>query len=148
MNLKEQLLQACYGYVNKRIASYKGEIETIKESIDSNDKSNNEGDDSGSGKLFNDLELNAQYLNDANKMLDTLKMINSKTVNTDVVLGSLVKTTSNNFFMSISMGKIDIEDVTYFGISLNAPIGQLLKNKVVGDAITFNENTFTITEIK
>ena len=37
MNLKEQLLQACYSYVNKRIASYKDEIETIKESIESNE---------------------------------------------------------------------------------------------------------------
>ncbi|MCX7549550.1 transcription elongation factor [Xanthomarina sp. F2636L] len=148
MNLKEQLLQACYGYVNKRIASYKDEIETIKEAIENNDKSNDEGDDSGNGKLFNDLELNAQYLSDANKMLDTIKLINSKTSHTNVVLGSLVKTTSNNFFMSISIGKIEIENASYFGISLSSPIGLLIKNKVVGDSITFNNNTFTITEIK
>jgi transcription elongation GreA/GreB family factor len=148
MNLKEQLLQACYSYVNKRIASYKYEIETIKESIDSNDKSNDEGDDSGNGKLFNDLELNSQYLNDANKMLDTLQLINSKTVNTNVVLGSMVKTSSNNFFIAISMGKIELENTSFFAISMNSPIGQLLKNKDVGDSITFNNNTFTITEIK
>ncbi|TYA58972.1 transcription elongation factor [Formosa maritima] len=147
MNIKEHLLQACYSYVNKRIASYKDEIETIKESIENNDKSNDEGDDSGNGKLFNDLELNVQYLSDANKMLDTLKLINSKTVNTNVSLGSLVKTTSNNFYISISVGKIDLEGDTYFGISIQSPIGQLLKNNDVGDIVTFNNNTFTITEI-
>ena len=148
MILKEQLLQACYSYVNKRIASYKDEIETIKESIESNDKSNDEGDDSGNGKLFNDLELNAQYLSDANKMLDTLKLINFKTVNTYATLGSLVKTTSNNYFISISVGKIEIDNETYFGISLLSPIGQLLKNKVVGDNFLFNNYNITITEIK
>ncbi|MFL0352566.1 GreA/GreB family elongation factor [Xanthomarina sp. GH4-25] len=148
MNLKEHLLQACYSYVNKRIASYKDEIETIKESIENNDKSNDEGDDSGNGKLFNDLELHAQYLSDASKMLDTLKLINSKIANTNVVLGSLVKTTSNTYFISISVGKIEIENDTYFGISQHSPIGQLLKGKSVGDTVSFNNNTFTVTEIK
>lgn len=148
MTLKEQLLQASYSYVNKRIASYKDEIETIKESIENNDKSNDEGDDSGNGKLFNDLELNAQYLSDATKMLDTLKLISSKTINKHVTLGSLVKTTTTNFFISISVGKIELENETYFGISIHSPIGQLLKNKVIGDTVTFNNNTFTITEIK
>ncbi|PWK19927.1 transcription elongation factor [Xanthomarina spongicola] len=147
MNLKEQLLQACYSYVNKRIASYKDELETIKESIESNDKSNDEGDDSGNGKLYNDLELNAQYLSDATKMLDTLKLINSKTVNTHVALGSLVRTTSNNYYISISVGKIEIDNEIYFGISLLSPIGQLLKNKTVGESIIFNNTTITITEI-
>jgi len=148
MIMKEQLLQACYSYVNKRIASYKDEIETIKESIESNDKSNDEGDDSGNGKLFNDLELNAQYLSDANKMLDTLKLINSKTINTHANLGSLVKTTSNNYFISISVGKIEIEGETFFGISLLSPIGQLLKNKTIGESVVFNNSTITISEIK
>ena len=147
MNLKEQLLQACYSYVNKRIASYKDELETIKESIESNDKSNDEGDDSGNGKLYNDLELNAQYLSDATKMLDTIKLINSKTVNTHVALGSLVRTTSNNYYISISVGKIEIDNEIYFGISLLSPIGQLLKNKTVGESIIFNNTTITITEI-
>ncbi|HLV14785.1 MAG TPA: hypothetical protein VKY41_06375 [Xanthomarina sp.] len=147
MNTKEQLLQACFSYVNKRIASYKNEIETIKDSIESNDKSNDEGDDSGNGKLFNDLESNSQYLSDANKMLDILNLINFKTVSDNVVLGSLVKTTSNNFFIAISVGKIEVEGTPYLGISLNSPIGQLLKNKIVGDTITFNNNTFTIIEI-
>lgn len=148
MNIKEQLLQACYSYVNKRIASYKGEIETIKESIENNDKANDEGDDSGNGKLFNDLELNAQYLSDATKMLDILNLIKPKMVNDQVVLGSLVKTTNNDFFIAVSVGKIEIDGAAYMGISLNSPIGQLLKNKSVGETLTFNDNTFTISEIK
>lgn len=101
--IKHELLDACFSYVNKRISSYKDEIETIKESIENNDKSNDEDDDSGNGKLFNDLEKNAQYLSDATKMLDTLKLINPKTVNDYVVLGSLVKTTSTSFFIAVSV---------------------------------------------
>ncbi|TYB76266.1 GreA/GreB family elongation factor [Bizionia myxarmorum] len=148
MNEKEVLLQACFSYVNKRIASYKGEIDTIKESIEANDKSNDMDDDSGNGKLFNDLEKNAQHLSEATKTLDTLKLINPKKKSEGVSLGSIVKTSKNTFFMAISIGAIDTEENNYFGISLLSPIGQLLKGKMVGDTITFNENTHEILEIK
>ncbi|MBP93933.1 MAG: transcription elongation factor [Flavobacteriaceae bacterium] len=148
MNEKEALLQACFSYVNKRIASYKDEIETIKESIETNDKSNDLEDDSGNGKLFNDLEKNAQHLADATKTLDTLKLINPKKSFDTISLGSIVKTTQNTFFISISMGTIDIGNNNYFGISLLSPIGQLLKGKQVGDSITFNGYTHEIIEIK
>lgn len=148
MTIKEQLLAVCYNYANKRIASYKGEIETIKDSIENNDKGNDEDDDSGNGKLYNDLEKNAQHLNEAIKTLETLKLINPKSSHTSVVLGSIVKTNTATFFISISIGALELESVTYYGISLLSPIGLLLKNKVVGDTIEFNGNKHTILEIK
>lgn len=148
MSEKELLLQACLKFVNKRIASYKDEMDTIKESIDANDKSNDMGDDSGNGKLFNDLEKNAQHLSDANKTLDTLKLINPKKSFDSIALGSIVKTTQNIFFISISIGEIETETNTYLGISLLTPIGQLLKGKSVGNTIAFNGITHEILEIK
>lgn len=148
MTLKEQLLAVCYNHANKRIASYRDEIEIIKESIENNDKSSDDNDDSGNGKLFNDLEKNANYLNEANKTLDTLKLINTKASHTHAVLGSLVKTDSKTFFIATSIGAIEIEDSIYFVISLLSPVGQLLKNKVVGDIIEFNGDLQTIIAIK
>lgn len=147
MKIKSDVLQACFDYANKRISNYKNEIETIKDSIESNDKRSDGGDDSGNGKLFNDLEKNSQYLIDAQKMLESLNGISPKMVSDTVVFGSLVKTTSNNFFISISAGKIDVEDLSVFAISPGSPIGTLLKNKTKGDLIDFNGNTFTITEV-
>ncbi|WP_040249000.1 GreA/GreB family elongation factor [Psychroserpens mesophilus] len=146
--LKSKLFDICLTHVNKRISSYKDEIETIKESIDSNDKSTDEDDDSGNGKLMNDLEKNAQYLSDAHKMLDIIKLINPKTTHQNVVLGSLVKTSSANFYIAVSIGKVDVDDEPYFIISKSSPIGQLLLNKVVGDEIAFNENRYKILDIK
>lgn len=147
MKIKNDILQACYEYANKRIANYKNEIETIKESIESNDKNSDDDDDSGNGKLFNDLEKNSQHLLEAQKMLDSLKVINPKMISETVVLGSLVKTTTNNFFISISAGKIAVENMDVFAISLGSPIGMLLKNKSKGDVIEFNGNTLTIKEV-
>lgn len=147
MKIKQDLLQACLDYANKRISNYKNELETIKESIESNDKAGDVDDDSGNGKLFNDLEKNSQHLNEANKMLDGLKAISPNTVSDKVILGSVVKTTNNNFFISVSAGKIDITDGNYFAISHHSPIGMLLMGKAKGEKVEFNGNSFTITEV-
>lgn len=148
MSIKQELLQVCLDHVNKRIYNYKLEIDTIKESIESNDKSTDEDDDSGHGKLLNDLEKNMVHLADANKTLDMLKLINPKLQNDKAILGSLVTTQSASFFLSVSVGKIDLEQGSYFAISLQSPIGALLKNKEVGEHINFNGTNYTITSIK
>ncbi|WMI67309.1 hypothetical protein [Mangrovimonas sp. YM274] len=147
MNLKHELLSACLEHVNKRIVSYKNEIELIKEAIESYDKSGDEDDDSGSGKLFDDLEKNGQHLADASKALDTLKLINPNLKHDSAVLGSLVTTNSATFYLAVSIGKIELNSKPYLVISLNSPIGMLLKNKTIGDAITFNSTTYTIKGI-
>lgn len=147
MSIKQELLQVCMDYVNKRINNYKLEMEIIKDSIENNDKSSEDDNDGGNGKLLNDLEKNAQHLNDATRMLETLKQINPKIQNESGVLGSIIYTQSNIFFLSVSVGKIDLENSSYFAISLQSPIGMQLRNKTKGDQINFNGVNYTITNI-
>jgi len=147
MSIKQELLQVCMDYVNKRINNYKLEMDVIKDSIENGDKSSDEDDDGGKGKLLNDMEKNAQHLNDATRMLETLKQINPKIQNETGALGSIIYTQSNTFFLSVSVGKIDLENSSYFAISLQSPIGMQLRNKVKGDQINFNGATYTITNI-
>lgn len=146
MKIKSDILQACHDYASKRVSNYKNEIDLIKEALENN-KGGDESDDSGNSKLLNDLEKNSQYLMDAQRMQDILKNLNGKMVSHQVGVGSLVKTTSNNFFISISAGKIDVDGLSVFAISPNTPIGLLLMGKTNGDQITFNGNSFSITEV-
>jgi hypothetical protein len=145
--IKQRLLQVCNERVDKRINDYKEEINLIKESIESNDKGSSEDDDSGNGKLLNDLEKNMAHLNDANKAKDYLKQIKTNASSTDAVLGSIVKTDSMSFYLSTSIGKIELDNEVYFAISLGSPIGQLLKNKVKNDRFEFNQTKYVITDI-
>ena len=147
MTTKQKLLQICNERVEKRINDYKEEINLIKDSIESNDKGNSEGDDSGSGKLLNDLEKNMGYLNDAKKTKEYLSNIKTNVESTDAILGSIVKTNIMNFYISTSIGKIDLEDETFYAISVNSPIGQLLINKSVNASFEFNQNKYVIAEI-
>lgn len=134
--------------VEKRIKDYKEEVDLIKESIESNDKGNSEDDDSGNGKLLIDLEKNMAYLNDAQKSKAHLSQVKTNIESTNVVLGSLVKTNLMNFYLASGIGKIELDDNTYYAISLNSPIGLLLKNKMVNDSFEFNQNKYTIIDIK
>ena len=141
------LLQACYSYVNKRIDSYKNEIETIKDAIENN-KSSDEEDDSGSGKLMHDLEKNMQYLSDAARMKDVLNQINPKNSMSIVGLGSLVKTSTNCFFISVSAGEIKLENKSVYAISMGSPIGLALAGKSQGEQLEFIGNKMKIDEIR
>lgn len=147
MTTKQKLLEKCNEYVDKRINDYKNEIQLIKESIASNDQGNSEDDDSGNGKLFNDLEKNMEFLNDATKTKEHLKLIKTNIDSTDAILGSIVKTNIMNFYISTSIGKLDVDDETFYAISLNSPIGQLLKNKAEKDSFEFNQKKYLITEV-
>lgn len=147
MTIKQQLLQICNTRVDKRINDYKEEINLIKESIESNDKGNSEDDDSGNGKLLNDLEKNMVHLNDAQQTKAHLLLVKTNITFKDVVLGSIVKTNQRNFYISTSIGEIILDNQTYFAISLNSPIGKLLKNKTVNEQFEFNQTRYVITEI-
>lgn len=146
MTTKQKLLHYCNTYVEQRITDYKNEIELIKDAIESNQGSA-EDEDHGNGKLLNDLEKNSGYLNDARKTQEYLKQVKINVLSPNVALGSLVKTNTLHFFISISLGKIDLEDESYYAISLESPIGQLLKQKTKGDTFEFKDNKYTVVEV-
>jgi len=146
MTIKKLLLQACRDNVEKRITDYKNEIALLNEAIENNDKES-EGEDSGNGKLLNDLEKNAGYLNEVLKTREFLAQINPNSTNTTAAIGSIVKTESIVFYLSTSVGQIDINKEVYYAISLQSPIGQLLKGKSTGDNFTFNDKNYTVLDI-
>ena len=147
MKIKTQLLDLCIQYADKRVLGYKNEIDLIKESIENNDKVSNEDDDSGNSKLLDDLEKNINYLNDANKMREQLKLVRPNLISEVAVLGSLIKTDSITFYIALSMGKVDLEASEYYIISLASPLGQLLKHRKTGDQFQFNDKSYLIKEV-
>jgi transcription elongation GreA/GreB family factor len=146
MTTKQKLLQYCNTYVEQRITDYKNEIELIKDAIESNQGSADD-EEHGNAKLLNDLEKNTGYLNEAVKTHEYLKQVKTNLLSPNAALGSLVKTNSLHFFISISLGKIDLEDESYYAISLQSPIGQLLKQKTKGDTFEFKDHKYTVVDV-
>jgi hypothetical protein len=86
-----------------------------------------------------EMEKASQQLTSVNQLKTVLDKINiTKTLHL-ICLGSLIVTTKGFYFLAISAGKITIDSVDYYAVSINSPIGQQLLGKKVGDKISFNQ---------
>lgn len=148
MNIKESLYKRCDEYVENRLLIIQNTISEIQESLLSETKSS-AGDKHETGRAMLQLEREkaGQQLAEVQKLKETLSKIDVFKTSKNVCLGSVVYTSQANYFISISAGKLSIENTSFFSISPNTPIGLLLLSKQVGDVIDFRDNQFTIKDI-
>ena len=64
-----------------------------------------------------------------------------------IVPGSLVFTNHENYFISVGLGKIEIDNEIYYSISAESPIGKVLLHKHKGNTFNFLNKKFTIINI-
>ena len=147
-NIKTQLLQLCTTSLDTRLQSVLAVIEDIKQSLQSETKSS-AGDKHETGRAMLQLEREkaGHQLAEIEKTKQILSKINTESTYKNIGLGSVVYTTTSNYFISISAGEFEVENKTFYAISANTPIGQLLLGKSVGDVINFRNLEFKITKV-
>lgn len=148
MKIKQGLLKECENFVNKR-------LQTVEEIISSNQKAlqtetkSSAGDKHETGRAMLQLEMEkaGQQLAGINFMKEILSKIDVSKTSVNVHLGSLVETSSANYFLSISAGKLTVFNKDYFAVSVSSPIGRLLLGKQVNDYVVFNNNKIKILRV-
>jgi len=121
---------------------------SARESRDGETKSS-AGDKHETGRAMSQIELEnseVQLSKVVNLQIE-LSQIDIKKDYNRVELGSLVETNQGIYFISIGIGKVEIDDETYYAISLASPIGRHLYMKEIGDCIKFQEKEITINNI-
>lgn len=150
MVIKESLYQFCYEFANGRVLRIQNNIKNIQESLSSETKSS-AGDKHETGRAMLQLEREklGQQLAESEKMLQVLSKTKTRSESTSniVGLGSLVKTTMSDYFLSISAGEFKDGGQLVYCISAVTPIGRLLLGKSIGDTAVFNGKSITILEI-
>ncbi|MBK7871412.1 MAG: 3-oxoacyl-ACP synthase [Saprospiraceae bacterium] len=147
-----QLKQAAFNYCQTAIAKRIHTIEMVLKSLEesrNNESKSSVGDkyETGRAMLHLEEEKNKIQLAEALLARSVLESIHlEKTIN-KVEIGSLVITNSGKYFVAIGLGKILIDKELIYGISLDSPIGQVLKDKKVGDQCSFNERLIRIDAI-
>jgi transcription elongation GreA/GreB family factor len=145
--IRKNLLNKCHDYVDARIASIQKTMDQAQESANNETKSS-AGDKYETGRSMMQLEReqNAKHLEEAYKLKKVLdQVINSS--NDKAGLGSLVITDKGNYFLAISIGKVEMDGVAYFIISPVSPIGKLLSGKEVKDSVEFNNEKLKIEQV-
>ncbi len=148
MSIKEQLYQQLQQLTNQRVVNSRKAMQSA-ESSKSNQTKSSAGDKFETGRAMMQAEedRNTVQLANALALKNDLAKVNRFKNSETVVLGSLVSTNKGTYFLSIGIGKVIIDNTTYFAISLESPIGQLLFGKKVGEKVSFRGNNIIIKEI-
>ena len=147
-SIKEQLYQYCVSTIEEKVNIITSVLNSAQDSANSETKST-AGDKHDTARAMAHLESekNASQLVEINKLKKVLPYLKDHKNKGIIELGSIVKTSGANYYISISLGKIKINSETYFSISALTPIGRLLIGKTVKDSIVFNGQSITILEI-
>lgn len=146
--LKGLIFKSVFSQVDSKIESIEARITSTKESRDNNTKSS-AGDKHETARAMMQIELenNQKQLQQNLALKQELSKINLEQKYTSVDFGSLVVTNKGKYFISIGIGKVEVDNEAIFVISLVSPIGQQLKGKQKGELITFNNQEIKILDI-
>jgi hypothetical protein len=149
MDIKIELLNHCKDFVNKRLQTVEDIISSNQKALQSETKSS-AGDKHETGRAMLQLEMEkaGQQLAGINLMKEILSKVSISTTSDIAHLGSIIETTSGNYFLSISAGQLKVADKVYFAISVSSPIGKLLLGKTMNDEVIFNGKKTIIKTIK
>ena len=148
MNIKEELYKQCCVFIDNRLKNVNNVISEIQESLQSETKSS-AGDKHETGRAMLQLEMEkaGQQLKEVQEMQTQLDRVNLESNTAIVHLGSIVKTNTGTYFISISKGQIKIGENLFFAISSQSPIGKLLLGKKANEVVEFRDQQIKIIEI-
>jgi transcription elongation GreA/GreB family factor len=145
--IKNKLYMKCLEILNLQLEKYQREIDVVKEALE-NESGQSDNEDGGKGEMLNEIEKYAGYIETTERTKEQLKRIDVSQEHTVVGSGSLVETEKNFFFVTVALGKLDINDnKNYYSISTDAPIYEHLKGKQAGDSFSFNNLTYNIVNV-
>ena len=148
LELKFELQQQCKDLVNERYERIQKTISGIEESLKSEDKCTS-GDKHHTGRAMLHIEREnaGNQLREIVKVLQQVDKVDISTTSKVIRLGSIIETNQANFFMSISVGKLEVNRVYYLGVAPNSPIGMNLLGKTEGEQFSFNSRVYKIEKV-
>jgi transcription elongation GreA/GreB family factor len=147
-NLKEALFQQCVAHVNMRLQTIQTIISSHQKALSSETKSS-AGDKHEIGRAMLQLEMEkaGQQLAAVQQMEQILARVAIAKPSISVRLGTIIETSSVHYFLSVSAGKLTVNEITYFAISASSPIGQLIVGKQVGDTFIWRGKEIKIDRV-
>ena len=146
--MREKLLAKCVDYVEERVSRLQSSIKDLEHDLGNETKSS-AGDKYETSREMMNTEINKlqNQLQSFKKLKEVLAVIENRKASTTVQLGSIVKTSAANYFISIPVGEIMVEEEKFYAIGLNSPIGKLLFGKQEGEKFIFQQKEFSIKKI-
>jgi transcription elongation GreA/GreB family factor len=145
---KISVYQVCYSQLNAKIDLVTESIQMLQSSANEETKSS-AGDKYETGRAMAQLEIEklTSQLMELKKQKQVLDQIQIAKVNQHVQVGSLVETTDTTFFLSVSLGKIMINNKPVFCISASSPIGAKLLGLKPHNSFVFQNKKYEVISV-
>ena len=148
MNIKTELLETCKKFVENRFKTVQEILLSFQNDLQSETKSS-AGDKHETGRAMLQLEMEktSQQLIGIKQMISILDKIDISKKSKKIHLGSIVFTEKDSYFLSISAGKIILNNEVFYAISTSSPIGKLLLGKLENEEFLFDGKPIKIQKI-
>jgi hypothetical protein len=145
---KDAIFSHCMSFLENKERELKSEVANLRDSI-ANDSKSSMGDKYETSREMMQQEINRleQQIGGNRQQIFNLKTANLHSKNERIIAGDIVETTIGNFFISISLGEIMVNNQSVFVISPVSPLGNLLIGKKVGDQFEMNKKEIKILKI-
>jgi transcription elongation GreA/GreB family factor len=145
---RKELFNKCLNKINGQIEKYRESMKGVKESMDANDVHTDYDEEGSKGELLLAFEKYAQYLDNAQKIKETLIKVDLERYAEQIKFGSIVDTNKQNYFIAAALGEIKMDDGSMvYVISTEAPIFEQLKGKKAGDTFKLNNEEVEILKV-
>ncbi|HEY8400279.1 MAG TPA: hypothetical protein VIK89_03400, partial [Cytophagaceae bacterium] len=145
LRLKRELLAKCIALQTDVVNTAKKAMDEAQEGANEEQGSTEEKFDGFRESLQITRDMYAKQLHEG---LNNLGLLNRIFINLheEVMLGSVIFTEHQNYFISVSLGEIKIDDVSFVSVSNQSPIYKALAGKRKGEKFYFRDSEFTILE--
>jgi hypothetical protein len=148
MTLKEEIYNKCVALIDDKIRLLQNTLKDLSESA-ANETKSTAGDkhETALAMLQIEQENTGRQLKEAlnNKLL--LSQINIKHTASQIISGSLIKTNRGFLFISIALGKVNIDQITFIMLSPQSPLGIKMLGLKINDTVEMNGVVYVVEDI-
>lgn len=145
---RKELFNKCLNKINGQIEKYRESMKGVKESMEANDVHTDYDEEGSKGELLLAFEKYAKYLDNAQKIKETLSKVDAEHYTEQIKFGSVVETNKQNYFIATALGEIKMDDGgMVYVVSTEAPIYEQLKGKKAGDTFKLKNEDVKILKV-
>ena len=137
----------CLKIIEERLQNYLLDLKSLQQSAAEETKSSM-GDKYETGRSMVQQEIDKVQgrVVELDKLIKVLQRLKSNSSD-KVVMGSFVLTGQMNFFISVSLGQLIFEDITFIAISPATPLAQKMMGLGKGENVVLNKIEYKIKEV-
>ena len=147
--MDKKLIHAkCLEIIELKLNELQKEISELNNSVQNETKSS-AGDkhETSRAMIQQEIDFANQRLKELQIAKSDLNKLNPLLVNKSINTGSLIETNIGNIYFALALGKIKYQNLDFNVLSIQSPIGKLLKGKNLGEKINLNGKEIIIHSI-